>query len=97
LGTATATATAERIVVTSIAVLALGAVAAVTDTALRRIPNALTFGAAGVALAFAAATGGVHAVGWSAAGWLVGLLIFLPLFALRAMGGGDVKDRKSAV
>jgi prepilin peptidase CpaA len=77
--------------VTSIAVLALGAAAAVTDTALRRIPNALTFGAAAVALVFAAATGGLHAVGWSAAGWLVGLLIFLPLFALRAMGGGDVK------
>ena len=25
------------------------------------------------------------------AGWIVGLLVFLPLFALRAMGGGDVK------
>ena len=76
---------------TSIAVLVLGAVAAVADAALRRIPNALTFGAAAVALVFAAATGGVHAAGWSVAGWLVGLLIFLPLFALRAMGGGDVK------
>jgi prepilin peptidase CpaA len=30
-------------------------------------------------------------VGWCVAGWLVGLLLFLPLFALRAMGGGDVK------
>jgi prepilin peptidase CpaA len=75
----------------SIAVLALGAVAAATDVASRRIPNALTFGAASVAFAFGAAVGGWHHLGWSAAGWLVGLLLFLPLFALRAMGGGDVK------
>ena len=75
----------------SIAVLALGAAAAATDTTTRRIPNALTFGAAGVAVAFAAATGGVQGLGWSVAGWMVGLLLFLPLFALRAMGGGDVK------
>jgi prepilin peptidase CpaA len=26
-----------------------------------------------------------------AAGWLVGLLLLLPLFALRGLGGGDVK------
>jgi prepilin peptidase CpaA len=75
----------------SIAVVALGAVAAATDAATRRIPNVLTVGAAAVALAFGAAIGGWHGLGWSAAGWLVGLLIFLPLFALRAMGGGDVK------
>lgn len=75
----------------SIAVLALGAAAAATDATTRRIPNALTIGAAAVALAFAASTGGLHAVGWCVAGWLVGLLLFLPLFALRAMGGGDVK------
>ena len=75
----------------SIAVLALGAAAAATDTTTRRIPNALTFGAAAVGVAFAAATGGVQGLGWSVAGWMVGLLLFLPLFALRAMGGGDVK------
>jgi prepilin peptidase CpaA len=75
----------------SIAVLALGAAAAATDWATRRIPNALTIGAAAVAIAFAGATGGVSAIGWSVAGFVIGLLIFLPLFALRAMGGGDVK------
>ena len=75
----------------SIAALVLGAVAAVTDARTRRIPNALTLGAAVVGLAFFAATGGGYGLGWSVAGWLVGLLIFLPLFALRAMGGGDVK------
>ena len=75
----------------SIAVIGLGAAATATDVATRRIPNALTFGAAAVALAFAGATGGLPAIGWSLGGWVVGLLLFLPLFALRAMGGGDVK------
>lgn len=75
----------------SVAVIALGASATITDWASRRIPNALTFGAAAVAVAFAAATAGTSGVGWSVAGWAVGLLLFLPLFALRAMGGGDVK------
>ena len=75
----------------SIAVLALGAAASAADATTRRIPNALTVGAAVVAVAFGAATGGASGLGWSVAGWIVGLLLFLPLFALRAMGGGDVK------
>lgn len=75
----------------SIAVLGLGALAAAADATTRRVPNALTFGAAAVGMAFAAATGGVQELGWSVAGWIVGLVLFLPLFALRAMGGGDVK------
>ena len=87
-------ASAERFVVIeapSIAVLVLGTAAAATDATTRRIPNALTFGPRRSRVAFAAATGGVHGLGWSVAGWIVGLLLFLPLFALRAMGGGDVK------
>jgi len=75
----------------SIAILALGVVAAALDATTRRIPNALTLGATAVGVAFAAATGGVQGLGWSVAGWIVGLLLFLPLFAVRAMGGGDVK------
>ena len=75
----------------SIAILGLGVVAAALDATTRRIPNALTFGSTAVGVAFAAATGGVQGLGWSVAGWMVGLLLFLPLFALRAMGGGDVK------
>ncbi|MEO5823185.1 MAG: A24 family peptidase [Vicinamibacteraceae bacterium] len=71
--------------------MALGVVAAATDAATRRIPNALTLGAAGVALAFGGAVDGWPGLAWSAAGLMVGLLLFLPLFALRAMGGGDVK------
>lgn len=75
----------------SLAVLALGAAASSIDWTTRRIPNALTFGATAAGLAFAAATGGFEALGWSAAGFGVGIALFLPLFALRAMGGGDVK------
>jgi prepilin peptidase CpaA len=75
----------------SIAVLALGAAATAIDVSTRRVPNALTLGAAVAGMAFAAATGGVAGLGWSAAGWAVGIALFLPLFALRAMGGGDVK------
>jgi prepilin peptidase CpaA len=76
---------------TSLAVLGLGIAATIVDASTRRIPNALTFGAAAVALAFSTATSGMSGLGWSAAGWAVGVLLFLPLFVLRAMGGGDVK------
>jgi prepilin peptidase CpaA len=75
----------------AIAVVVLGAAAAVTDWRTRRIPNVLTFGAAAVAVAFALATGGPRGMLWSLAGFGVGLVIFLPLFALRALGAGDVK------
>lgn len=75
----------------SIAVMVLGAAAAATDVRTRRIPNALTLGAAVVGIAFGGAANGGYGLGWSVAGWVVGLLLFLPLFALRAMGGGDVK------
>jgi prepilin peptidase CpaA len=75
----------------SVAVIALGVSAAAVDWRTRRVPNALTFGASAVALVFAAAVGGTGGLGWSLAGWAVGLIVFLPLFALRALGGGDVK------
>ena len=70
----------------------VGALAAcLTDLRSRRIPNVLTFGAAAVALVFYLVSGGLTALGWAAAGWGIGLLLFLPLFALRGLGGGDVK------
>jgi prepilin peptidase CpaA len=75
----------------AVAVVGLGVAASVSDWRTRRIPNVLTFGATAVAIAFAAATGGASAVLWSLAGFGLGLLLFLPLFALRAMGAGDVK------
>ena len=70
---------------------ALLTLACVSDLRTRRIPNVLTFSAAGGALVFHCITGGWNAAGWSLAGYIVGLLLFFPLFALRGMGAGDVK------
>ena len=66
-------------------------VAALTDMRSRRIPNWLC--ATGVLLGFAVNT---YLTGWAGLtsagmGFGVALLIYVPLFALRAMGGGDVK------
>ena len=61
------------------------------DVSTSRIPNKLTFTTAALAILFHlfAPAGG----GWSHAvlGLVVGLLVFFPMFALGAMGAGDVK------
>ena len=67
------------------------ALACLSDLRTRRIPNVLTFSAAGAGLLFHLVSGGLSAAGWSVAGWFVGALLFLPMFALRGMGAGDVK------
>ncbi|MFN2581500.1 MAG: prepilin peptidase [Candidatus Dormibacteria bacterium] len=74
-----------------IAAIAVAVAACAFDVARQRIPNTLTFGAGAAALVTAAVTGGVSGVGLSAAGWLTGLVLFLPVYALGGMGGGDVK------
>jgi prepilin peptidase CpaA len=74
-----------------VSAIAVAVVAAIWDLRTRRIPNVLTFGSALLAIATHAYTGGVTAAGWSLAGWFVGVLFFLPIFALRGMGAGDVK------
>jgi prepilin peptidase CpaA len=66
-------------------------VACAFDLRTRRIPNALTFGAALAGLVFHRLTGGTDGAMVAAGGWAVGLLLFLPFFVLRGMGGGDVK------
>ena len=71
--------------------LAVAAVACATDLKSRRIPNWLTLGAAGSAFGFFLVAQGWHGLGWSAAGWAVGLAMFFPFFLLRGIGGGDVK------
>lgn len=71
--------------------LATGVAACATDVALRRVPNVLTMTASAAAIVLHAATGGWLAGVWSVAGWLAGLALFLPIFLLRGMGGGDVK------
>jgi prepilin peptidase CpaA len=72
-------------------VAALVGLACISDVRTRRIPNWLTLSAAGGALLFHLITGGPTAVSWSLAGWLVGAVLFFPIFALRGMGAGDVK------
>ncbi len=76
---------------THIAAGALVLLACIPDLRTRRIPNALTLGAAVVALAFHAATAGASGLAVSAGGWLLGAALFFPIFALRGMGAGDVK------
>jgi prepilin peptidase CpaA len=75
----------------TVAVLAVGLVACGFDIATRRIPNWLTAGAALAAVAFHLYTGGFSGAAFSFGGLLVGLAIFFPIFALGALGGGDVK------
>jgi prepilin peptidase CpaA len=72
-------------------VISIGLAACAFDVRTRRIPNALTLSAAVAGMLYHAATSGVAGVQTSAAGWLLGLLLLLPYFALGGMGGGDVK------
>ncbi len=74
------------------AVIALGFAAAAIDLRTRRIPNALTLGAAAAAVVCLGVVGGWRAMVWSAAGWTVGLLIFLPLF----LSEGSRRGRRQA-
>ena len=73
------------------AALAIAIGAAACDLRTRRIPNVLTFGAAAAGLMYHLIAGGAGALGHSAAGWLIGALVFVVPFALRGLGGGDVK------
>jgi prepilin peptidase CpaA len=73
------------------AALAVALAACVTDLRMRRIPNVLTLGAALVGFGYHLLAGGWEGLLGSLAGWGLGLVLFLPLFALRGLGGGDVK------
>ena len=75
----------------NVAVVVTAVVACVFDLRTRRIPNAVTFGAALSAFAVALAYGGLSGLAWSMSGWLVAVAVFLPFFLLRGMGAGDVK------
>lgn len=69
----------------------LAAIACGWDLRTRRIPQVLTLGGAAAGLAFHLLTGGWPGGLASAAGWLVGIAIFLAPFALGGLGAGDVK------
>ena len=75
----------------SVAAGAMALTACLTDIRSRRIPNTLTLGGAAAAFVFHLINGGLVALGGAAAAWAIGLLLFLPFFALRGIGGGDVK------
>jgi len=70
---------------------AIAAAACWFDVRTRRIPNWLTFPAAALGVVAATIAHGGQGTVSSAAGFLVGLALFFPLFALRGLGAGDVK------
>jgi prepilin peptidase CpaA len=76
---------------THIAVLGIALIACITDVRSRRIPNALTFGAAALGIVFHLVTGGASGTLQGLFGWGVGLAVFFIPFALGGLGGGDVK------
>ena len=64
------------------------------DYLFRRVPNRLLLMAIAVQLGWLAGSGnGLNGVTWVGvlSGFAVGLIFFLPLYALRAMAAGDVK------
>jgi prepilin peptidase CpaA len=73
------------------AALVVALVGCISDLRTKRLPNVLTFGAAVAAALYYFTTAGLPGLGHAIAGWAVGLALFLPLFALRGLGGGDVK------
>ncbi len=68
-----------------------GGVGAVVDLQTRRVPNALTFGVAGVGLALAATGISSVSLPLAATGLALGLLLMLPGHLFGATGAGDVK------
>lgn len=66
-------------------------VGAVTDLRTRKIPNWLTLSAVPVGLVVAFVVGGGRGLAFSFGAMLLALLIYFPLYALRAMGAGDAK------
>ena len=72
-------------------VVSISVIACFFDIRTRRIPNVLTLSAAVAGLLYHLATSGLGGLQTAAAGWLLGLLLLLPYFALGGMGGGDVK------
>jgi prepilin peptidase CpaA len=75
----------------SLCAIVVAFAACVTDLRTRRIPNALTFGAAAAALLFHATAPTGAGVVSAATGWLIGAAVMFLPFALRGLGGGDVK------
>ncbi len=73
------------------AVTAICVIGAITDLRSRRIPNWLTLGALPIGLIASGILGGWQGLFLSFAGMILALLIYFPLYLLRAMGAGDAK------
>jgi prepilin peptidase CpaA len=71
--------------------LAVLALAAIIDAKYRRIPNWLTFSLMAAGLARASWHAGLSGAGYSLLGLLTGASLAILLFAISALGGGDVK------
>lgn len=71
--------------------LLLCIVAAIFDIRLRKIPNWLVLAGLASGLVLNAMLAGLSGLGSSLLGLGLALLVYVPLFVLRAMGGGDVK------
>src|SRR5262245_16844565 len=71
--------------------LVVAAVACIADWRSRRIPNALTISAALTAIGCQALIGGTGGAATSLSGWVIGIALFFPFFALGGLGAGDVK------
>ncbi len=65
--------------------------ATLSDVVSHRIPNMLLVPALSIALLTGAVNGGAENVLFSLAGLAVGLAMLLPIYAMGAMGAGDVK------
>jgi len=74
-----------------IVALGIAALACATDLRSRRIPNWLTAGAMVAGVVFHLLSSGGAGLGVAGLGFIVGLLVFFPFFALGALGAGDVK------
>jgi prepilin peptidase CpaA len=72
-------------------VLGISMTACITDVRARRIPNWLTFGAAGAAVVCHFLAAGPVEAGLSVLGWAVAVVCFAPVFAVGGLGAGDVK------
>src|SRR5579871_3987815 len=71
--------------------IAAASIAACIDVYSRRIPNWITFGAFGLGIAINVWLAGPSGLLAALGGALLGALMLLPLYAVRAMGAGDVK------
>jgi prepilin peptidase CpaA len=72
-------------------VIAVVVAASAFDLGSRRIPNSLTLGAALVAVVMQTVLHGWSGLLSAVSGWAVGLVLFVPLYAVGGMGAGDVK------